>query len=93
MVEVQNSEENQKNGVVNVLYNIGMCAPEKNHPELMRHMHLVNDSLPYRLSASHYCYDDERMRGAIALLQLVVGRNTRLRFRAHFGTLLIRKTV
>ena len=79
-------EEAQKKGVVLVFYNVGLCAPEKDYSELMRHMHMVSEALPYRAAANHYCYDDVRIRAAMALLQLILGKNHRLRFRSHFGT-------
>jgi hypothetical protein len=42
--------------------------------------------LPYRNVAVHFCYDNPTIRPALHLLALVASKQTRLRFRAHFGS-------
>ena len=43
-------------------------------------------SLPFRIAGLHFCYSDTRLRPAMALIQLVVGHQVRIRFRSHFGS-------
>jgi len=47
---------------------------------------LRSSSLPYRNVAIHFCYNNPAMRPALRLLQLVAGRDNRIRFRTHFGS-------
>jgi hypothetical protein len=42
-------------------------------------------SLPYRTTSFHYCYDDPVTKVFLGVLQAGLGREIRLRVRAHFG--------
>jgi hypothetical protein len=48
---------------------------------------MINDSLPNRISAAHYCYDNPLILPALSLLQLLMGKENRIRFRSHYGKL------
>jgi hypothetical protein len=85
MCELEN-ENTQKKGIVTVFYNVDTTAAESLYLDLVRRMRVVDDSLPYRNVAVHYCYNNPGMRPALNLLQLVAGKDNRLRFRTHFGS-------
>jgi hypothetical protein len=80
-------EDTQRKGMVSVLYNIELGKAEPDYPELLKNSHMINDALPFRNVAVHYCYDSASLRPAMTLYQLVVSGNIRLRFRAHYGEL------
>jgi hypothetical protein len=78
-------EEAQKNGLVCVYYSIDLHSVEPLYLDLIRRIRILNDSLPYRNVAIHYCYNNPTIRPAMHLLQLVAGKENRVRFRTHFG--------
>jgi hypothetical protein len=80
-------EDTQRKGIVSVLYNIELAKPEPEYPDLLKNSHMINDAVPFRNVAVHYCYDSASLRPAMTLYQLVVSGNIRLRFRAHYGKL------
>lgn len=89
MQSVVDNDDVQIHGIVDVVYCIGTSEMGPSYVELMTHGgDILTSSLPYRIAGMHYCYDDSRLRPALALLQLVVGKEMRLRFRTHFGKLL-----
>ena len=46
---------------------------------------MIND-LPFRMVGFHICYDDPKVRPLINLCLMGMGKDTRLRFRAHYGS-------
>lgn len=80
-------EEAQKKGIVNVYYNVDLEAPEPLYFELIRHVKMLDDSIPYRTISLHYCYNNAAIRPALELFQLIAGKKNRIRFRTHFGKL------
>jgi hypothetical protein len=82
-------EDTQRKGMVSILYNIELVTPEPEYPELLKNAHMINDAVPFRNVAVHYCYDSASLRPAMTLYQLVVNGNIRLRFRAHYGKKLL----
>jgi hypothetical protein len=79
-------ESVQKYGLVHVLYDIGLNQHDVIYADLLTSIHIIRDGLPFRLPALHYCFDKAMMRGAMSLLQTMISKNQRLRFRAHFGS-------
>jgi hypothetical protein len=79
-------ENVQKYGLVHVLYDIGLKQHDVIYADLLTSIHIIRDGLPFRLPALHYCFDKPMMRGAMSLLQTMISKNQRLRFRAHFGS-------
>ena len=84
MVSLQD-EDTQKYGVVDVVYNIGLAKHDAQFADVIAKAHMLRDGVPFRLSALHYCYDNPLLRSAMSLVQIMVGRDYRLRFRTHFG--------
>jgi hypothetical protein len=83
---VLEDEDAQKNGIVNIYYCVGDSATNPQTFEVLQHARILDDSLPYRSNATHFCYDSAALRPALTLLQLVSGKDDRVRFRTHFGT-------
>lgn len=81
-------EEAQIHGVVDVVYCVGMNSTETSFAEMLTCGGPMVNNLPFRMTGMHFCYSDEKLKPAMSLIQLVVGRQTRLRFRTHFGTAL-----
>ena len=79
-------EDAQRNGIVNIYNSIGDAGSDPQVLEVLRHASLLDDGLPYRSNATHFCYDSAALRPLLQLLQLVAGKENRIRFRTHFGT-------
>ena len=80
--------EVQRRGFVNVMYNLDIDKYEAFYVDVLRRIkRIINDSLPYRNVSHHYCLNDPKFVPALSLLQLVAGKENRVRFRTHFGKL------
>ena len=77
-------EDAQRNGIVNIYNSIGDAGSDPQVLEVLRHASLLDDGLPYRSNATHFCYDSAALRPLLQLLQLVAGKENRIRFRTHF---------
>jgi hypothetical protein len=86
MFTLMDDEDAQKNGIVAVIYNVGQFRREAVALDLTKDWPRIMRTLPLRLVGFHYCFDDAALHPAASLAKLVVGTNTRLRFRVHFGT-------
>ena len=84
MSNIENDIDSQKNGYVILSYNLGYKSMDL-HLDFTLQASSLNKSIPLKIQAFHFCYDDNRLRPFLATLQLVVGTNARLRFRAFFG--------
>ena len=86
MAHMMEDEDAQRMGLVMVVYNIGLFHLDEVDPELMKNGSNYTACLPMRFAAVHYCFSDPRLLPAISLARMVVRKNTRLRFRAHYGS-------
>jgi hypothetical protein len=82
----EGDEGAQRKGGVSVIYNVG----QRNigftlSPTQMNLGLRFMESLPFRFSATHYCYNDTRIRPLMSGMHFVIGKRGRLRFRSHFG--------
>ena len=85
MLMVSRDVETQKRGIVGVIYNIGISKHDSNFADLIAKAYMLRDGLPFRVSAIHYCYENRLLKTTMSLVQIMVGRDYRLRFRPHFG--------
>jgi hypothetical protein len=76
--------EVQRKGLVLVLYSVGIPPSASLDLEFMRKTNALARTIPVRFVV-HFFYDDYRLTPLISLLQLGIGKNTRLRIRTHFG--------
>jgi hypothetical protein len=76
-------EENQKKGIVAVMY----AASKMPIISLqnMRRAHFVREGIPQKLVAVHYCVADRRVRPLITGCQTFVNKDARARSRTHSG--------
>lgn len=77
-------EETLRNGLVWVFYNLNSFEISK---EMMDPLYRVEKSLPARISAVHYCFNDEAMLPFVRGMQLFFAEHDRVRTLAHCGTL------
>ena len=47
--------------------------------------HVIRDGIPVRWGVYHFLYDSPIVKVAMTLIQSLLGREMRLRFRDHFG--------
>ena len=83
------NEDNQKRGVVSILYAMGHtpdemspCQDKNESWEFGR----LRAAAPIRLAAAHICYDNPRVRAMISLALVVMGAKNRTRYFSHLGT-------
>jgi hypothetical protein len=83
-------EEAQRKGMVFILYDVQNLTgiQRMTVPGVATASTKMIDSIPFRLTGLHYCYDDPMIRPAISIIQHIIGTHGRLRFRAHFGEML-----
>mmetsp|Transcript_13007 Transcript_13007/g.20941 ORF Transcript_13007/g.20941 Transcript_13007/m.20941 type:complete len:477 (+) Transcript_13007:249-1679(+) len=86
MSALENDDEAQKNGIVNIYYSVDLGSIEPLYIDLVRRIRIINDSLPYRNACTHYCYNNPAIQPALNILQLVAGKDNRVRFRTHIGS-------
>lgn len=86
MVALEDAET-QRKGFVSIIYNVNTGeANFKEDVEIVTQGARSLGSLPWKLAAIHYCYDNRNLLSAVSLAQKLVGKEGRLRFRTHFGT-------
>jgi hypothetical protein len=80
----------QRKGLVLVLYSVGIppSASLDLDLEFMRKTNNLAQAIPVRFVV-HCFYDDYRLTPLISLLQLGIGKKTRLRLRTHFGKCIV----
>ncbi|KAL3925547.1 MAG: hypothetical protein SGARI_005823 [Bacillariaceae sp.] len=84
MVAIQDVET-QRKGLLMIGVNVG---PNRLiDRKLPWNVHKVRQALPVRIMGIHYCYDDVRMMPMLTIGMLVSNAATRVRFRAHYGSI------
>jgi hypothetical protein len=81
---VEEDEELQINGVVDVVYCIGMDNMEQCFGLLTSETHKLKN-LPFRVGGIHFCYNNAILKPAMTVLQFLAGKYIRLRSRIHPG--------
>ena len=79
-------EEIQKKGCVMVGYEIGRTVAQGQYFNDIIASIPVCSSLPLRVAAFHFCYDNSTVRAFLLLFRRVAGSKMRVRFRDHFGS-------
>ena len=86
MGALEEDEDIQKRGFVVVSYHIGLRKVDEKILDSFRNLPILNDALPARFGAAHFCYDAPEFRPIVLFVQNAIARDQRLRFRAHSGT-------
>ena len=76
----------QKKGVVMVVLNVGPNKMAFEDISFMMKSKRTMDSLPFRTSAMHYCYDDMMLYPFITFVQFLLMSRIKGRFVQHYGT-------
>ena len=79
----------QKKGVVMVVLNVGPNKMAFEDISFMMKSKRTMDSLPFRTSAMHYCYDDMMLYPFITFVQFLLMSRIKGRFVQHYGTFLV----
>ena len=77
-------DETQKRGVVGIPYNVGRDHT-KDREAVWKAAKLVS-ILPFRFTAIHYCFSDEKVQLLFSLAKFVFNKSARIRCRLHMGT-------
>ena len=79
----------QKKGVVMVILNVGPNKMAFENISFMMKSKRTFDSLPFRTSAMHYCYDDMMLYPFITFVQFLLMSRIKGRFVHHYGKLCV----
>ena len=82
---LEKDEQAQKKGIVVIDNCIGYNHVEEKLFDKVRNVPILLDALPLRIAALHFCYDIPQLRPVAFLIQNVINKDIRLRFRAHYG--------
>eukprot|EP00525_Craspedostauros_australis_P005031 CAMPEP_0198108244 /NCGR_PEP_ID=MMETSP1442-20131203/304_1 /TAXON_ID= /ORGANISM="Craspedostauros australis, Strain CCMP3328" /LENGTH=235 /DNA_ID=CAMNT_0043763473 /DNA_START=89 /DNA_END=796 /DNA_ORIENTATION=- len=85
MALVQGNLDAQQRGIVGVGYMVGLQKEKFRDGSTADNLKLIM-GMPFRYAALHICYDSPKMKPVISVLQVVANLQTKVRFRAHFGT-------
>ena len=88
MSQLEKDIDLQRKGMVDILYNVGVTTQGKVFADMAAKAYLLRDGLPFRMAALHYCFDNKSLAPAMSLVQLIIGKEARARFRAHLGACL-----
>jgi hypothetical protein len=84
MLTLAEDEENQRRGIVTIMYQIGSTGSDPD-PELFREASAAAHYIPIRFSGVHFCMDNPVVRVLARMLLAGGGRNFRARHRIHSG--------
>ena len=79
-------EEIQRNGLIFCIFNVGPQRMGFEQVPFIRVVHKIRESLPIKLMAAHYCYDDPLIYSLMFVVTMFAGSRLRARFKAHYGT-------
>ena len=82
---VRDDDHNQKYGFVVVIYNVGVTNLQDGWFDFFREYGQMAPAIPYKAMGMHFCYDRAAIRLVVSATQMVIGRNSRARFRTHHG--------
>lgn len=77
--------ESQKKGLVLLAYNVDAGGLSKMDPMGIPSGVKFMAAIPMRITAVHFCYNDPATSPFLTLTKYVIGRESRLRFRTHYG--------
>jgi hypothetical protein len=92
MLRLRESDDVQKKGVVVLRYDVGLPSPmEVSVIRQGGNLGFPGKScsllaaLPLKIKGFHFCYDDDQLVPSLNISQMLMGRDLRVRFRAHSG--------
>jgi len=87
MSVLQDDELAQRNGCVAVAFCAGVKQNmrPKGRLELGIESHNLVESIPFKTRGFHFCHDSPLLRPLLAIMQMAVGSQIRMRARRHYG--------
>lgn len=85
MSQLKTDEDSQRNGWVAIVYNVGPYHLEYFDRELYSRYLKVLKVLPFRIVGYHSCFNDLKLRTVTPFTLLLMGKETRARYRSHVG--------
>ena len=79
-------EDNQKKGIVDVLYFVDMKGIPDSMLQYVRDSHHILSAMPVRSCGFHVCYNNNLIRSFLSFLHVVTPKERKLRERVHFGS-------
>ena len=73
-------------GTVGVISNFGENAREEPW-KVYAPLQSIRNGIPKKIAAIHYCYDNVLMKPFVSIMQGLMSKSLRIRFRTHFGDL------
>ena len=87
-MSILEDEEAQKRGVVGIMYKIGASASDDG--QLLWRLARLRRIIPINFKAFHVCHNHKLLGNMPSLILSAMGKDGRLRFRAHYGASQIR---
>jgi len=89
MSAYESSDMSKERGTVSVAYSGGMTQQAlQKMIETLTHSGNHVMELPNRFASIHFCYDSFIVKPGMSLFQMVMGKQNRLHFRSHYGSVL-----
>jgi hypothetical protein len=85
MRSMEDDAEAQKLGVVGIPYLVDTTL-QHTDLQILQKTGKLRNALPVRFKSVHVCYSDPRMLPIVSSIMFIVGKHTRVRFRAHYGS-------
>ena len=87
MAALQDDDHAQRKGFVVVAYCAGIEQDELPMArfDLELELGMLLEGIPCKIRGCHFCYDNVRTRPLLAVMQMAVGSDIRLRTRTHYG--------
>ena len=87
MSAIEHDEMAQKVGVVFIWYEVLAKFTSQVHKmKKLLDNYSIFDSVPYRITSTHYCYSDTAFKNGFNMLFRFFPRHVRVRFNDHYGT-------
>ena len=90
MAALQVDEQAQRKGFVAVAYCAGIDHDKLpvGRFDLESEFETLLEGIPCKIRGCHFCYDNTMTRPLLAVMQMAVGSEIRLRSRTHYGMML-----
>ena len=78
--------ETQRRGITFIIYNVGSFVKDKGQSNSVEHITWIQNSVPAKTCALHYCISDTGFRYIINIALHFLSEDARARVKVHFGT-------
>lgn len=85
MMKLAEDPSNMKHGIVLIYYLSSTFAIGNLQVDFYYKTSMIQKAVPFLAKGFHFCYDQEFFRPIMSAMQVAIGNQMRLRFRAHHG--------